>query len=172
MSNCPSQTKRTTSMRFNKDDSAGPSTNSTLSSTPAWAQNFLKSHIFCQQPKTLPGNWSIRLAFFQSINLPMFSHRQSWGKRGRSSENADVENCSGTGNLQWNPHFPIWFGFGAWMSKEFRASTSGAAIILEFPRARVNSCMRADKDGGWGERFHLEIPEGRMERWGVAGTIR
>ena len=39
-------TKHTTSMRFNKDDSAGPSTNSTLSSTPAWAQNFLKSHIF------------------------------------------------------------------------------------------------------------------------------
>ena len=90
-----------TSINFDKDSSASPIINSTLSSTSAWAQNFLEPHVSIKASLTYsPCNGSIGFALLQSKNFAMFSNCQGRGEGRRSSEYSNVQDSSGTTNLE------------------------------------------------------------------------
>ena len=82
----------------------------------------------------------------------MLSNCQGRGEGRRSSEYSNVQDSSGTTNLETrklSEEFSdvVLVIADTWISKELRARTSGAANILEFPRAMVKSWAKFDLGG-------------------------
>ena len=76
----------------------------------------------------------------------MLSNCQGRGEGRRSSEYSNVQDSSGTTNLETRKPLEKFSEMIAytWINKELRARTSGAANILELPRAMVKSWAKFD----------------------------